>query len=614
VGLGRRMTSGGSAQLHRAKQRYDGQDLVVDLFLAILLGAVVVIAITAAARQAGVAAPLALMVVGIAVSMLPIAPRVEVEPEVILAGVLPALLYATAVELPAMDFRRDFASISALSVGLVVLTALGMGLLMRVLIPDLPWPAAIALGAVLSPTDAVATKITKRLGAPPRVVTVLEGEGLLNDASALVILRSAVAASAITVTFGQMIGDFLWAVVAAVLCGALVGFISLWVRRALPSPALTTAISFVVPFAAYVPAEHLGASGLVAVVVAGLITGSLSARYLSPQDRFFERTNWATVELLLEGAIFLLMGLEVHALIVDVHETHDLLWQSVLYAAFAALALLAIRALYVAPLLLQMRKVVRRRAHNRERLAEAASKLDQRLAETPRGQPLTIAGVDGISPIHARRLHFRVQRTLADTDYLLSQPLGAAEGGLLVMAGMRGVITLAAAQTLPRAFPHRSFVIMLAFFVAAGSLLVQGGTLPWVATRLGLAGKADNTDDAHAVYHEVEDAAAAFLTDPNLRRPNGQPYPPEVIARVRDQVVHSHNLDHELIDSPEVLANVAAYRELWLRTLVTQRGALLTARETGTYDARALDEALRAIDAEQIGLEMKPGSWLTPDP
>jgi len=589
------------------------KDGTVDIFLAVLVGLVVVIAITAAARQAGVAAPLALMIVGVAVSMLPFAPRIDVEPEIILAGVLPPLLYAAAVELPTMDFRRDFTTISALSVGLVILTSVGLGLLMRVLIPDLSFPAAIALGAVLSPTDAVATKITKRLGAPPRVVTVLEGEGLLNDATALVILRSAVAASVATVTPGGVIGGFLWAVAGAVLCGGIVGFISLWVRRALPSPALTTAISFIVPFAAFVPAEHLGASGLVAVVVAGLITGSLSASYLSPQDRFFERTNWATVELLLEGAIFLLMGLEVHALIVDVHETHDLLWQSFVFAAVAAVALLAVRALYVAPLLVQMRKVVRRRAHNRARLAEAANKLDQRLAETPKGEKLTIAGVDGISPYRARRLHFRVQRTLADTDYLLSQPLGTAEGGLLVMAGMRGVITLAAAQTLPHAFPHRSFVIMLAFFVAAGSLLLQGGTLPWVTARLGLIGKDDNTDQAHAVYHEVEDAAAAFLNDPNLKRTDGRTFSPEVIERVRDQVVHSHNLDDDVIDSPEMLDNVTAYRELWLRTLVTQRSALLKAREAGSYDARALDEALRAIDAEQIGLEMKPGSWLTPD-
>ena len=596
-----------------ANLRRTRKDRLVDLFLAILLGVVAVIAVTALARQAGVAAPLALMVVGVLVSMLPFAPRIVVEPEIILAGVLPPLLYAAAVELPSMDFRRDFTTISALSVGLVLLTSVGVGLLMRLLIPDLSLPAAIALGAVLSPTDAVATKITKRLGAPPRVVTVLEGEGLLNDATALVILRSAVAASVATVTIGQVIGDFFWAVIGAVLCGAIVGFISVFVRRALPSPALTTAISFVVPFAAYVPAEHLGASGLVAVVVAGLITGYFSARYLSPQDRFFERTNWATVELLLEGGIFLLMGLEVHALIVDVHETHDLLWQSIVFAGVAALALLAVRALYVYPLLMQMRKVVRRRAHMRQRLEETANKLDQRLAETPRGQPLTIAGVDGISPTRARRLHTRVQRTLADTDYLLSQPLGKSEGQLLVIAGMRGVITLAAAQTLPHTFPHRSFVIMLAFFVAAGSLLLQGGTLPWVTGRLGLAGKADNTEDAHAVYHEIEDAASAFLTNPNLKRPDGQPYPPEVIKRVQNQVVHSHNLEHDVIDSPEMLANVSMFRELWMRTLVTQRGALLHARETGTYDSRALDDALRAVDAEQIGLEMKPGSWLTPD-
>jgi len=188
----------------------------MDPLLVGLLAAVVVIATTALAPRAGVAAPLILVVVGVGISALPGVPPIEVPPELILAGVLPPLLYSTAVSLPTMDFRRDLATIGGLSVVLVVMTSVLLGLVYSWILPDLGLAGGIALGAILSPTDAVATSVTRRAGAPPRVITVLEGEGLLNDASALVVLRSAVAATAVTVSFGEVVGDFAWAVAGAV--------------------------------------------------------------------------------------------------------------------------------------------------------------------------------------------------------------------------------------------------------------------------------------------------------------------------------------------------------------------------------------------------------------
>jgi CPA1 family monovalent cation:H+ antiporter len=187
--------------------------------------------------------------------------------------------------------------------------------------------------------------------------------------------------------------------------------------------------------------------------------------------------------------------------------------------------------------------------------------------------------------------------------------MGKPEGGLLVFAGLRGVVTLAAAQSLPHSFPHRSFVVMLAFFVATGSLLLQGGTLPWFMRRLGLVGLDDNSDEAHVIHHLVEDAARDFLTDPDLLRPDGTPYDPEVLARVRRRTVP--DVPDEEFDSPEELARATGFRELYSRTLSAQRNALLDLREVGSFDSRALEAALTSVDAEQISLELKPGEWLT---
>lgn len=241
--------------------------------LLLALGVVAIVVVNAVARRVGVAAPLVLVLVGVGVSLLPSVPPVHVEPELVLGGVLPLLLYSSAVSMPTMDFRRELRSISGLSVVLVVVTSVGLGLFFSRVIPGLDLAMGVALGAVISPTDAVATTIVKRLGAPPRVVTMLEGESLLNDASALVLLRAAVAATAAAVSFGSIVGDFARAVLIAVVIGGVVGLLNLRVRRAVRNASAGTALSLTAPLLASVPTEHFGASGLVAAVTAGLVTG-----------------------------------------------------------------------------------------------------------------------------------------------------------------------------------------------------------------------------------------------------------------------------------------------------------------------------------------------------
>lgn len=609
----------------------------MDLLLVGLIGAIAVIAVTALAPRVGVAAPLLLVLLGVGISLLPVVPAVEIEPEWILGVVLPPLLYATSVSLPTMDFRRDLTAISGLSVLLVVVTSVVLGFIFSALIPEVSLATGIALGAVLSPTDAVATSIVRKSGVSPRVVTVLEGESLLNDASALVLLRSAIAATATSVTLWGVFADFVYAVVVAVVVGAVVGKVSLWLRTRVSDPHLTTAISFLVPFIAYLPAERLGASGLVSTVAAGLVAGAGSVR-LRPQDRIAEAANWRTLELLLEGGVFLLMGLELYGLVEEVQDDHGHLGIAFGLAALSAVVVLLVRTGYVAFLLRTLSRRARRGATVRGYLTAASDRVDAlgsmtpeelaRLrvpgappsgaADDPRTRRRTLRGVPRRRPAVGRddsvehrtsRLRTRITRRIADIDYLQAEPLGPREGAVLVWAGMRGVVTLAAAQSLPRETPHRALLVLVAFGVAAGTLLVQGGTLAWVVRRLGLSRDgADERADVERLVVEMARAAADLLSDPDLRRADGTPYDPAVLDKARRIAARQgEEVDEDEAAEADRASAAAQVRELRLATLTAQREALLRVRDLGTASSGALTEALKVLDADQISLELRGG-------
>ena len=227
----------------------------MELTIIAAAAVVAIVAVAAVSQRIAVAAPLSMVVVGIALSFLPGLPKIEVNPEWILAGALPPLLYATAVHVPAQDFRRDFKAIAGLAVPLVVLTMVCCGLLFHAVLPGLGLAYAFALGAIVSPTNAVAaTSVGRRLGLPSRLLTILEGEGLVNDASSLVLLASAVAATAGTVHLWKVGVDFVYAVAVAIVIGLVVGHANIRIRPLLKDPVLSTAASFAVPFLAWVPA------------------------------------------------------------------------------------------------------------------------------------------------------------------------------------------------------------------------------------------------------------------------------------------------------------------------------------------------------------------------
>lgn len=411
------------------------------------------------------------------------------------------------------------------------------------------------MGAILSPTDAVATTIGKRLGVPSRVGVILQGESLFNDATALVLLRSAIAATAAAVSLWEVVLEFLWAALAAAAIGAVVGWIGVRLRKFIHEPGAATAISLLLPFVAFVPAELIEASGLVACVAAGLVAAHLGPKHIDARQRLSDRANWHTVEFLLEGAVFLGMGLELYALIVEVRADHGSLWLAAGVAGLALLTVLILRGGFLAVLLQRTHAKANRMAELTERMqADEGAHLRARWENTRRLR----------AKVGKQDLRVRLKRYFADSHYLMVQSLGLKEGTLLTWAGMRGVVTLAAAQTLPWGTPHRSLLIVIAFFIAAGSLLLQGGTLGPVIKGLGLAGQ-----------------SAA---------PEGE------LTRLRQELAE----EAEAYEPTEDEA--ASDDSLTLAKIRAQRVLILELRSTATYSSDSLTSALAALDAEEVAI------------
>ena len=550
---------------------------MTEILVVIVTGLVVIAASTVIGPRLGIASPLVLVAIGVGVSFLPIFGSTHIDPEWILEGILPPLLYSSAVSMPAMNFRREFGAIGSLSVVLVVASALILGVFFMLVIPDLGFAWGVALGAIVSPTDAVATSIIKQMPVSRRVVAMLDGESLLNDATALVLLRTAIVAAAASFSFWGAVGSFAYSVAVAAVIGWLVGWLNLAVRKRITDPTANTVISFAVPFLASVPATMLGASGLVAAVVAGLITGILAPRQLSAQNRLSDSQNWRTVELVLEGAVFLTMGVQIRSIVMNVEKDHGGVWLAVLIAVGALLLTIVVRAAYVAPLLGILSRRGARTVQMRERMQGVQERLD-----TPEGTKEAYGEFTTRKRASDRdlsRFAFRVTQAIADIDYFLRQPLGWRDGTIVVWAGMRGAVTVAAAQTLPDDTPQRSVIVLIAFAVAALSLLIQGGTIGPLLRRL-----APVRDDGAADVARTEERARLM----QLMRSSAEsiPQPP------------SH-------DGPPGAADFTVATEHRLAVIAAQRAELLDARDHGTFDADLLATELANLDATEIAIDMR---------
>lgn len=551
-------------------------------------GVVSVVAVALFSKRLGVASPLLLVIAGAAIGALPRVSATDIEPQWILGGVLPPLLYSAAINIPNTDFRRNLKPITGLAVLLVVVSTAAAGVLFHTLMPEIGWPAAFALAAVLSPTDAVAaTAVGRRLGLPSRLLAILEGEGLVNDATALVLLRSAVAAMGAGVTAGGIIGDFVLAVIGAIAVGAAVGYLNVRIRRRIADPVMNTAISFVVPFVAYIPAEDFGFSGVLAVVVAGLVTSDLAARYLKAEDRITEETNWKTLAFLMEGFIFLLMGISLEDVLFDAGSSGFSIEQAVLYGVGAALLLILVRVIFVVPLVAMIKRDDQRAADAKPRVDDWKDRLKS--DDLP----------DDIAPHRVERMEHRIAKVSADIDFRMRESLGWRAGAVLAWSGMRGAVTVAAAQTLPLDTPYRAELVLIAYAGAATMLLLQGSTLPWVISKLRVAGDSpEELQQQHwAMVQELTEAGAEAL---ELEAESGGASS-SVIERVKQDSLIGRQ--EPLEPGEDFDERRQEYIDLRIKVLEAERERMLHHRKLGTFSSEVIDNTQKLLDLEEARLQ-----------
>lgn len=464
--------------------------------ILVVVGAIVV---TAIAHRRGLEPALVLVVVGFAVSFAPDFNGVELESEVLLSVVLPPLLYSAALDFSVPAFLRNIRPILGLGVGLVVITAFAVAGVASWLVPSLTFGTALVLGAVVAPPDAVtAVAVGRRLGLPKKVMAILTGESLVNDAAALSLFSIAVAQVAGSRAYIENpLLLFSYSAVLGPLVGAALGFVTLWIRRRLANPGLETIQGLVVPFAAFISAEHLHASGVLAVVVAGFVVGhgSLDAGY---QTRLQERYVWNSVDVMLEAFVFAYIGLQLRFVLEDLNEAHESLAEVAVASGVVLLVVLLIRPASV--LLMFGRGVLSRKVESK----------------------LSVPAPEGGRGALGTRRRGRPSRLSALVD---RRSLTWQENVVVSWTGMRGVVTLAAASGLPlltvdgQAFPERATIQAIAFAVSVGTLLLQGWTLPALIRWLGPSFEAcrredeNDTHKAEAVVHAAADEVLARFAE-----------------------------------------------------------------------------------------------------
>jgi CPA1 family monovalent cation:H+ antiporter len=391
-------------------------------------------------------------------------------------------------------------------------------------------------------------------------------------------------------------------VVIALALGALVGWANLRIRERVTNPAANTALSFTIPFIAYLPTEHLGGSGLVAAVVAGIVTGQGAARRFTPEQRLSDRLNWRTIELILEGGVFLVFGLELKDIVNANLGEHEGLWYGTWLALSALGISLGVRALYVTGIIWLQGRRSRRHVAHRERAERIDERIDE-MEEAYRADPGAFERRVS-NPARAKRgfslVRRRVTRTLADLDYYRDSPLGWRHGIIIVWAGMRGVVTLAAAQTLPHeGVDDRPLLIFVAFLVALFSLLVQGLTLSLVVRSVGLSegGEGPTREEQHALDAELRDASVKALTTGKLTRRNGDPFPADLVERAGARLARPTDDD--------LTARARDLLEFRLASIDVMRRELNEISHAGRYSTAALRHALAELDADQLSLELR---------
>ena len=511
---------------------------------AVLLLIAACIGFALLARRLRVPYAVILVLGGMALALVPGLPEVPLDPELALAFFLPPLLQASAFRTDWRAFRQNIRPILVLAFGGVLFTAACVAGAAKLLVPELPWAAAVALGAIVAPPDAVAAAaVLQRVRLPRGVVTVLEGESLVNDATALVLYRFAVAAvatGALSPWEGAL--DFLLVAAGGAAVGLAAGRAALWIAARLGDTMLETALGFLVCYASYLAAEALDLSGVLAVVTTGLVLGQAQHRFLRPETRLAARAVWDFLEFVLNSLVFILIGLQLNVILDRLDGRHPLLIAGI--AAAVAAALIGSRFAWVF----------------------ASASLSRLLAPAIRHhdppQPWALLTVIG-------------------------------------WAGMRGVVSLAAALALPLGFPQRDLIVFLAFTAILATLVAQGTTLEWLIRRLGVEVPEHEAglDPMEAQGRHVVAQAALALIEARLTDPLEGAIAAELVPEFRDRAGHLHRAAR---NTGAAAAERAARRALRLAALEAGRASLLRHHAEGHLHDEALARLNHEIDLEEL--------------
>lgn len=513
-------------------------ELIIGMFL-------VVLALHYLARRLALPPAAALIVGGCAVAFMPGLQGIAIDPELVLILFLPPLLMDGAWFTAIAPFRRHMAGILSLAVGAVLFTTVIVALVARLLMPELPWAACAALGAILSPPDAVSARaVLQRVTLPRRLMTLLEGESLLNDAAGLVLFRFAVAA-AVTGSFslGAATGTFFLLVAGGIAVGAVIGSLWVFLLRRLGDDTLMIAATVLVCWTAYIAAELLHVSGVIAVVTAGLTCGWYQHVVFNASVRIRALAFWQVLVFLLEAAVFLLIGLSLRSLLDRVGGL------GVVVDTMALPVLLIVASVIVARF-------------------------------------LWIFGVD---------VGFAVVRRLGWTR---QRPLGPRAALVMSWAGMRGVVTLAVALSLPEAMPARDLMLVTAFVVILVTVLLQGTSLAWVIR--WAEPPEDSATQPPLDLHAAETMmfrAQLVAVEREALDADGTVIHPQLLRRYRTRATVGDAFDGT---AEERSAAIASHFDVIIAAVTAGRAELVRLHRTGSIDDETLHDLEHDLDLEEL--------------
>ena len=500
--------------------------------------------------------PIALVLSGLVIRLIPGLPSIALNPEIVFIIFLPPLLYSAAWQTSWHEFKTYWRAISLAAIGLVLLTTSVVAVVAHAIIPDISWPLSFLLGAIISPPDAIAaTSVTRGLGLDPRLTSILEGESLVNDASGLIAYKYALTA----ILTGNFILweaglNFIWVVIAGIAIGLIIGFLMYLVHKNFISdPIIEVTLTILTPFASYLIAEHFNVSGVLAVVCTGLYLSFRSGEIFTNESRIMAYSVWNVITFILNGLIFILIGLQLRNVIAGIQDysRSELIW----YGFVVSAVVILVRFIWIIP--------------------------------------------SALSPAMMKRINNKI-------------PFDKRNLVVFGWAGMRGVVSMAAALALPMTlkngavFPHRNLIVFITFCVILVTLVFLGFTLPWIIRKLKI--------DPYSIAAEEYEVRTKVVS-------NTITHIEENLSLLNDELLNNIKTKYEIkfnrlqkTDLPEgyfgdktaTVANIFnEYSKLQIDLIAVERKSLNQLHRTGVANEEIIRKIERELDLEETRLKLE---------